>query len=111
MTANNQFEAMFTQEQVYKIEAKYNETHGVSKRLMMMTLTKSHDELFKMVTDMLEDDSKSDAYFDLIAQIDEYKKHLEAGVEIAQAALARLMLVGDEITGITFDNEDPAPET
>ena len=96
---NTDFEPVFTEEQVYKIEDEYNTTWGVNRRIMMMVLSKSSKSITAMVDSILSEDETAEAYFSMIEQMDNYEQHLKGGIELAQAARARLLLVGQHIAG------------
>jgi len=89
------FEAVFTKAQVLSFEETHNETWGVNRRLMMMTLARSSDQLLAGFADSAEDNG--DVLFALIGQISDYSEHLKYGVELAEAAVARLLMVGQFI--------------
>ena len=89
------FEPVFTQEQVLSFEAANNETWGVNRRLMMMALARSSEQLTAAFADSAEDNG--DTLFALIDQISDYGEHLKSGVELAEAAVARLLMVGQFI--------------
>ena len=87
------FEPVFSMEQVSDLEDNYNETWGVSRRCAMFTLTKSKTELL----DGCKSANDDEAFFSLIEKLTDYRKHLEAGIEIPDAAIARLLIVGDNL--------------
>ena len=89
------FEPVFTKEQVLSFEAAHNETWGVNRRLMMMALARSSEQLTAAFADSAEDNG--DTLFALIDQISDYGEHLKSGVELAEAAVARLLMVGQFI--------------
>jgi len=80
-----EFEPVFTQEQVEKIEADYNQKWGVSRRLMMIVLARSGASLVARWTP-----GKGGAFVVMFEAIADYRNHLRAGVELADSALARL---------------------
>ena len=88
-----EFEPIFTIEKMKKQEAKYNETWGVSRRCAMVTLARSKHELLEGFNNVNYDDS----FFHLIEQLTDYRKHLEAGIELTNCAIARLFVVGEII--------------
>ena len=89
------FEPAFTKEQVLSFEETHNETWGVNRRLMMMTLARSSGQLIDSFADSADD--SGDALFALIDQISDYGEHLNSGMELAEAAVARLLMVGQFI--------------
>lgn len=80
------FEAIFSEEQMRKSESEYNSTWGTKRRLMTITLTKSSNQLLE---GFKEDDSL-EHIIALAEQVEEFKKHLEAGIQLAECAMARL---------------------
>ena len=89
------FEPVFTKEQGMSFEAAYNGTWGVNRRLMMMTLASSSEQLITAFADSVEDND--DTLITLIDQISNYGEHLKSGMELAEAAVARLLMVGQFI--------------
>jgi hypothetical protein len=90
------FKAVFTDEQVKSFEAGHNETWGVKRRLLMMTMARSSKEMLENFAPLVTDND-GDAFFELYEQIKDYRDHLKAGVEMADAAMARLLWVGQYI--------------
>lgn len=93
------FEPAFTEEQVYKAEDEYNTTWGIKRRIMMLVLSKSGKSMADMLESMLSEDETAEAYFSMIEQLNDYEKHLKAGIELAQAATARLLMVAQHVAG------------
>lgn len=85
------FQPVFTDEQVYKLEADYNETYGVGRRLTMIALARSSASLLKGFG---ATNDNGDTLIAMIEQIAEYHKHLESGIKLSECALARLFSVG-----------------
>ena len=59
---------------------------------MMMALASSSEHLTAAFADSAE--GNSDTLIALIDQITDYGEHLKSGVELAEAAVARLLMVG-----------------
>lgn len=93
-TKRPRFKPAFTDEQVKSFEANYNETWGVGRRITMIVLSRSSTQLIDGFAPMIVDDD-GDACIQLIEQITDYRDHLQASVELAEAALARLLIVGE----------------
>ena len=91
--AGENFEPVFTLEQVNEFERNYNESWGVSRRCAMITLVRSKKELI----DGWKSLNDNDAILLLINQLIDYRKHLEIGIEITNTALARLLIVGENV--------------
>ena len=88
--AATSFEPAMTKEQVLAAEAKYEKTWGYSRRIAMMTLTRTREELI----DGFADDPEFDqALMEMLDHIEHYENHLKAGAEMAGAAIARLACV------------------
>lgn len=95
------FEPIFLEEQMYKIEAEYNTTWGVNRRIMMAMLSKSSKEIIGMVESMLKNDEKIETYFFMVEQLNEYEQHLKAGIGLVQAATSRLLMAGKYVAADT----------
>lgn len=93
---NVDFEAVFTDSQLTINEAEYNETWGVKRRLMGIVMARSRSELMENAT--------AETCLDLYDQISSYCDHLKAGLEIAEAACARLLVVGSALNEQTLKN-------
>jgi hypothetical protein len=95
-----EFDAVFTEKDVFKIEGEYNTTWGVSRRIMMMVLSKSSADLSNIFKSIIADDDTGRVYFEMLEQIDDYKEHLKSGMELADAAAARLLMVATQVEDI-----------
>lgn len=93
------FAPAFTKEQAFKLEDEYNTTWGVNRRIMMMILSKSSDAMSDMLVSIISEDSAAETYFAMVEQISDYEQHLKYGIELAQSATARLLLVTQNIAG------------
>lgn len=83
------FDPVFTDE-----EAKYNELWGMRRRMMLATLCRSPEFLLER----LEKDSEGACVaLNMADHIAEYQKHLEAGIKLAETAVARLKAVAAAI--------------
>jgi len=94
------FEPVFTQEQVEKIEADYNQKWGVSRRLMMIVLARSGASLVERWTR-----GKGEAFVAMFEAIANYRTHLSAGVDLADSALARLRSIAAYVDKIVTPKE------
>ena len=84
------FEPVMTKDEVFAAEARYEKTWGLSRRIAMMTLTRTREELI----DGFADDPEFDqTLMEMIDHIEHYENHLKAGAEMAGAAIARLACV------------------
>jgi hypothetical protein len=93
----NSYEPIFTTEQVFRLEDEYNTTWGVSRRIMMAVLSKDSNTLADIAESSVTDDEEDNAYFTMIEQISDYEQHLNDGIELARAALARLFIAGQSV--------------
>jgi hypothetical protein len=93
------FKPIFTEEQVHEMEDKYNTTWGVNRRILMMILTKNSDAMTEMVESIVSEDKEGGVFFTMVDSIKDYEQHLSAGLELAQAATARLLLIGGHVVG------------
>lgn len=84
------FEAVMTMEQLAESETRLKKSHGTGRRLALLTMTKSKDELTKAISDM--DDETFEAWID---QIEQFQGDLKALQEMADAALARIIVAGE----------------
>lgn len=83
------FEAVMTMEQLAESETRLKESHGTGRRLALLTLTRSKDELAKAISKM--DNEAFDAWVD---QIEQFQGDLKALQEVADTALARIIVAG-----------------
>lgn len=83
------FIPLFTKEQVFEAEDNNNETWGVVRRLTMITLTCTSDELIDGLPALLG--SNGDSFLELIEQITQYRDYLKEGAALADCAQARIM--------------------
>lgn len=91
------FDPVFTDEQLQSFEENHNETWGVKRRITMMALSRTSDQLIDGFSSLVAE-GNSDSFFALLEQITDYRDHLKSGVELADAAFARLVLVGKYVT-------------
>ncbi|MCW5624172.1 MAG: hypothetical protein KIT73_05590 [Burkholderiales bacterium] len=85
------FEPALTDAQVDAVEASYNASWGVRRRVMQQVLLKSKAELVEAFS---KGEEGEDAAVFATEMIREYKEHLEAGIDLAESALARLTVAG-----------------
>ena len=79
------FEPALTQEQVTKFE-KIAQDYGQNRRIMFVILKNSSTELIKR-------EPNGDLLLDMAEYLIDYKKHLEATLELLDAALARTLVI------------------
>jgi hypothetical protein len=79
---------------------------GAMRRIVLATVARSSDELIEGFGPQVAEDD-GDTIISVIDQISAYRKHLEAAAELADAAICRLILVGEYIAG---DVETDEPE-
>lgn len=84
------FEPLMTRDQLRESEAEYNETWGVKRRITMLALTLSRSEFLE---NHRASGNEPEVLLDMIDHVDEYRTHLKAGLELAEAARARLLIV------------------
>lgn len=80
------FQPLFTREQVFAQEDAHNETWGVNRRMTLMMLTRTPDELRTGCAD-------AEVVSAITQVISDYKSYLLTSIEQADAALARLLIV------------------
>lgn len=97
MSARPHFEAVFTGQEINDFEARLNEEWGAKRRLVMITLSRSSESLIDGFSPSIAEDGGA-VIMELMDQISDYQSHLKAGVEMAEAALTRLLLVGGFLT-------------
>lgn len=85
-----EFEPVFTDAQVERMEAAHNKTFGVGRRILMVTLARSGAQLVEMIEGMIAG-GDDEAIFEMIDQITQYQTHVTDAAELAEAALARLL--------------------
>lgn len=97
------FEPVLSLELVNKLESQYNETWGITRRMMLLTLTHSGEQL---VQGLVIPSDLSVAYSELayiIEAIDAYCKHLSASLDLAETARARLIAAGKFLSSTQGD--------
>jgi hypothetical protein len=87
------FEPVFTKKQVSEFEEKYNSEWGTKRRLLMLTLSRSSDELLAA----FDEDEGIEGITALMEQILDYEGHLTAGLELVESAKARLFAVANQL--------------
>lgn len=87
--AQHDFEAAFTQDQLNEIEAQYNETWGVKRRITLLALARSKADL---VLNFGKDENGPDVLMDMIEHIYEFRDHLRNTIELTETASARLLI-------------------
>mgnify|MGYP001603806160 CR=1 FL=1 len=90
------FKPLLTKEQVFEAEAKHNETWGVNRRLTMITLSRTRDELIEGFASIAT--NNGDAFIELIEQITDYQEYLKTSIKFTECAIARLLAVGQYIS-------------
>ena len=90
------FQPVFTEDQVRQMEANYNESWGVRRRLVMITLARSAAQLAEGFANI-----DGEAYSELLGHFDDFKNHCKAGIELAESASARMLAVGMYIADTT----------
>lgn len=83
------FEPSLTMEQLDQIEANYNETWGVKRRITLLALTRSKAEL---VLNLSKSDNGIDVAMEMIDHVHAFRDHLRDGIALAEAASARLLI-------------------
>ena len=90
------FKPVFTKEQVYEIEAAYNESWGARRRVTMIVMTITVNQLIEGVEDLIKENN-GDAFMDWVDDIKAYQAHLKAGIELTEASIARLLWVAQYV--------------
>lgn len=103
-TKRPRFKAPFTKQQVEEIEAKHNTTWGMRRRVLMATMSLSSKEMIDGFSPLLSEDN-GDAYIEMFQMIKDYRQHLQDSVELADAAMARLLLVGKYLSDQADDKQ------
>ena len=85
-----EFQAAMTLEQVENSERNRKESHDVARRVTLLTLTKSKDEL---ATGIIE--AGAEAVEEWLGQIEQFQSDLKVLNEMADAAYARLLVAGE----------------
>lgn len=89
------FKPAFTEEQVFQLEGEYNETWGEKRRLVMITLARTSEQLAAGFANI-----EPEAFSELLDCFDDFKNHCKAGMELADCATARLLAVGMYIANL-----------
>ncbi|MGM8226159.1 hypothetical protein ACSV5M_06225 [Cellvibrio sp. ARAG 10.3] len=87
------FAPVFTQAQFAEFEQNYNANWGTKRRLLMLTLSRSSDELLTA----FDEDGGIKGMAALMEQIKDYEEHLKAGLELVESATARLFAISDHL--------------
>tara|TARA_B100001059_G_scaffold212378_2_gene227373 strand:+ start:1230 stop:1532 length:303 start_codon:yes stop_codon:yes gene_type:complete len=82
-----EFEAAMTNEQVTSAEQRLSSDHGMARRLVLLTLSKSKDELIQAVS--TGDIEATEVWME---QIEGFQDDLKSLTEMASAAHARLSI-------------------
>lgn len=90
------FKPVFTEDQVRQMEADYNESWGVRRRLVMITLARTAAQLAEGFRDI-----EGEAFSELLGHFNDFKAHCKAGMELAESAEARMLAVGMYIVDTT----------
>lgn len=80
------FDPMFTSQQAEEGERNENR-RGIFRRVSFITLTKSSEELAKIARE------DPDTFMDMVHFVIDHHEHTKANLELAEAALARLISV------------------
>ena len=84
------FNAEISDEQVRSMEeAATTQARGQQRRLCLATCARSSDDLRKLLEEAPE------AFLDTLNMIEAFRNHAKGLAEISEAALARMMLVGE----------------
>lgn len=89
----HEFEPALTDDQVQEYESTQNELWGSKRRLAMIALSRSKTDLVKG----FGKDKRADSLFEAIDHINGWSDHLKGQIEMANAAVARLMIVASAI--------------
>lgn len=92
-TKQTRFDAVFTHAQAEELEANYNGTWGVKRRILMALLCCSSEELLSRITSNKE----AEVILTMAEAIADFHVHLTSGIELTTAALARLDLLAKAI--------------
>jgi hypothetical protein len=92
------FSPVFTEEQVFQIEANYNESWAVKRRLMMIALARTPAQL---VEEFARIDGES--FSELLGHFEDFKNHCKTAIELAEIASARMLDVGMYIIADTTE--------
>ncbi len=95
--ANTDFEPLMSQGRVFAIEAAYEKTWGVKRRLVLSVLARSRAQLLQ---GFARPDDDANDLLELIDHIDEYRVHLKAALELAESANARILCVFGAAIGV-----------
>lgn len=82
------FAPMFTLQQVEERERNENR-QGIPRRVSLSTLTKSSEELAKIARE------EPEVFMEIVQFVIDHHEHAKANLELAEAALARLISTGE----------------
>lgn len=83
------FKPVFTEAEVFQMEADYNAHWGVKRRLVMITHARTAAQLAEGFRDI-----EGEAFDELIGHLEDFKAHCAAGVDLAESAMAKMLAVG-----------------
>jgi hypothetical protein len=96
------FKPVFTHEQLYKTEEAFQHQNlGISRRVSLAVLTQSKGKLLKSLKDDFyshPEDSEDALLFSMLEQVKQFREYSEVMLRYAQAAEARLLIIGQELS-------------
>ncbi len=90
------FPAAMTTDQMEAFERAAQDI-GMSRRVTLVTLTKSRDELTEIVGGMLQDEDSEGLIDGMLASLDGWKQHLENCLDLAKRAEAQMAIAIDTL--------------
>jgi hypothetical protein len=87
--AQRDFTALVTEAQIEESEREYNSIWGMRRRVMLISLARSRDQLLEG----FGSGDGPDTLLNMVEEINLYKDHLREGAEIADTAVSRLLCV------------------
>ena len=101
------FNPIFTNEQNSNFEQEYDKTWGTKRRLLMITLSRSSEELITA----FDGDEGTEVMTSLMEQLIDYEDHLKAGIELVESATCRLFAVANRLDILGSENSiDDKPQ-
>jgi hypothetical protein len=84
------FDATFTTEEVERIEAEYNTTWGVNRRVLLLAMTLSSEQMLEKLS---KPGDNTESLLAIADAVIDYKEHLEGALTTVDSCLARIATV------------------
>lgn len=83
------FQPELSVEQFRQSESEYNRTWGVQRRMMLLTLTRTKDELAQGFRDAAD---AGEFVAQMLEDLEAYKQHMRDGLNLTESAISRILI-------------------